>query len=152
MKTTSDHKQLTSCLWEWMAEASILGAEGQFPPPPSPMKILGGKHIVFPLPNHFDNLKKFIICNANVGFNSTVRHYKSIKFNQKNISKYTQFSILRLYCDFSRGARRKIRNFPYSCAPPPPPHPKNGSTPLLNGLTKIMVSFVVRWNFHWGWQ
>ena len=61
------------------------------------------------------------MCNARISLKSIVRHYETIKFLHKNTTKQTQFSILRR----AESAQKFILQFP------PPPHPKNGSTPLL---------------------
>ena len=110
------------------AEASILGGGGGQPPP---MKILGGgANISFcPPPNNFDNLKNSIICNARIGLKSTVMHYKTIKLN----IKIPQKSSADFVCGF----------FKNNICPPPPPNPKNRSTPLAERCILPSILFLV---------
>ena len=96
------------------------GGRGAVAPPPPPLKILGWQTYRFcpPPPPHtiISTTWKFrkYVMHAGIGFKSTVRHYKTIKFNIKNTTKiYTIFnSVRRVWnCDFPFFS-------PYFCPPP----------------------------------
>ena len=101
----------------------------------APNENIGGKHIVFFFffffwgGGEFRHLEKFTICNARIGLKSTVRHYKTIKFDIKNTSKHIQLFLL---------------------LPPPPPHPKNGSTPLFPH--QLWVFYTSEPHIHYKWK
>ena len=82
---------------------------------PPPMKILGGKHRF-----ELRQLEKLTICNAKIGLKSTIRHYKTIKFNIKALPNIHNFQFARkvLYCDFAQSAP-KILTFSLLLPPPP---------------------------------
>ena len=97
----------------------------------------GGKHIVLPPPpppKKNRQLEKLIICNARIGLKSTIMHYKTIIFNIKiplNIHNFNFGGALRAHSLISRlcaQSASKIIEIFLTFAPPP--HPKNGSTPL----------------------
>ena len=134
---------LRKCMQDtyFKSEASILGwgkgggGQGGSLPPPPPRENIGGQTYRFapPPPNKQNKKKKnrqlenFIICNARIGIKSTIRPYKTIKFYITillNIHNFQFCGALHAQIFIMR-----LCNFPYSC--PPPPNPKNGSTPLF---------------------
>ena len=72
-----------------------------------------------------------MICNARIGLKIIVRHYKTIKFYIKTLLNIQNF-MLQL-C-----ARSVPKILKFFLLLPPPPNPKNGSTPLLNATCHII--------------
>ena len=104
-------------------------------------KILGGKHIVLPSPPPpiISSTEKFIICNARIGFKSTVRHYKTIKFNIKTLLNINSFSYATL---------RKCASF-LTLAPPPPPIRKMDRRPDSWRTPGLYLAYLYVWTYKW---
>ena len=115
----------------------------------APHENIGGQTYNFPPPPIISTTWKLIIRNARIGLKSTVRHYKTIKFNIKILlnvhslkfcgALLAQTFILRLCAP---SAPKDLKFFVLLPPPPPPPPPPPQSE---NWIDALFLSIQIHW-------